>query len=75
MTCNAIVSCGSPCSELYSWFPAAYSPDDFIHSLGATFFGFWGQTEACPEGSFARTFEIKVREAHGLDRLKSLPWV
>ncbi|XP_063886877.1 vitelline membrane outer layer protein 1 homolog [Scylla paramamosain] len=46
----------------------AYSPDDFIHSLGATFLGFWGATEACPVGSYARAFELKVEKQHwGVD--------
>ncbi|KAK3866615.1 hypothetical protein Pcinc_027865 [Petrolisthes cinctipes] len=43
----------------------AYSPDDFIHSLGATMWGYWGLTDACANGSYAYGFEISVEEEQG----------
>ncbi|XP_071533345.1 vitelline membrane outer layer protein 1-like [Panulirus ornatus] len=42
-----------------------HNPDDYIHSLGATTWGFWGQTDTCPEGSYAYGFEIRVEREHG----------
>ncbi|XP_045623447.1 vitelline membrane outer layer protein 1 homolog [Procambarus clarkii] len=42
------------------------NPDDYIHTLGATIWGFWGQTESCANGSYAYGFEIKVEDEHGL---------
>ncbi|XP_064079441.1 vitelline membrane outer layer protein 1-like [Macrobrachium nipponense] len=41
------------------------SPDDYIHTLGATHWGYWGLTEACANGSYAYGFEIKVEQEHG----------
>ncbi|XP_066965354.1 vitelline membrane outer layer protein 1 homolog isoform X2 [Macrobrachium rosenbergii] len=43
----------------------AYKPDDFIHALGASHFGYWGLTEACPNGSYASAFEIKLEPEQG----------
>ncbi|KAK7074719.1 Vitelline membrane outer layer protein 1 [Halocaridina rubra] len=43
-----------------------YGPEDFIHILGATQFGFWGQTAACANGSYAYAFDIMLENEHGI---------
>ncbi|XP_042891612.1 vitelline membrane outer layer protein 1 homolog [Penaeus japonicus] len=44
------------------------NPQDYIHSPGATVWGFWGRTESCQNGSYAYGFEISVEpEAGSLD--------
>ncbi|TOF85926.1 hypothetical protein CGJ15_25430, partial [Vibrio parahaemolyticus] len=43
-----------------------YNPDDYIHSLGATYWGFWGSTDSCPNGSYAYGFEIRLEDQLGL---------
>nr|XP_027232849.1 vitelline membrane outer layer protein 1 homolog [Penaeus vannamei] len=58
------------CSLPPSW---GVNPDDYIHSWGATTWGFWGRTESCQNGSYAYGFEIAVEpEVGSLDDDSSL---
>ena len=41
-------------------------PADYIHTLGATKWGFWGSTEVCENGSYAYGFEIRVSKMTGI---------
>merc|ERR1712243_104863 len=42
-----------------------YPPSDFIYMVGATHWGFWGETEVCANGSYVYGLELKVEEDQG----------
>ncbi|CAL4150622.1 unnamed protein product [Meganyctiphanes norvegica] len=42
-----------------------YPPSDFIYMIGATHWGFWGETQVCENGSYVYGLELKVEEDQG----------
>ncbi|KAK7067432.1 Vitelline membrane outer layer protein 1, partial [Halocaridina rubra] len=47
-------------------FSATYGPEDYVHVLGATQWGFWGETHVCPNGSYAYGIDLRLEEEQGL---------